>query len=80
MINKKVANEKKGERKIACKTRNQINGSNRKRKRKCTLSVNGEWERQEEKDMIEGKAKAAISDSATVATSSHIVKKSDRIW
>jgi len=35
------------------------------------LSVNGEWERQEEKDMIEGKAKGPISDSATVAISSY---------
>jgi len=37
------------------------------------LSVNGEWERQEEKDMIEGKAKEAISDSVTVATSSYTI-------
>lgn len=51
----------------------EINGSNRKAKRKCTLSVNGEWERQEEKDMIEGKAKELISDSATVATSSYTI-------
>jgi len=49
------------------------NSSNRKSERKCTLKVNGEWERQEEIDMVEGKAKEAMSNSATVATSSYTI-------
>ena len=69
---RKILPRKQKVKRIACKSRKQ-------QQEKLTLNVNGEWEKQEEKDMIEG-----ITDSAAVATSSYIqqnlLMKSDRNW